>query len=810
MAAPPGSSSPSKSNKSFMPARRNNRRYLLWLALGTTFMAAAMAVLLALQVTQQRSIRKSSDLRSDSITALAFQLEREFLRLRQALELHAQSEVPKPLKELRLRSDIFASRFQVMHDTPSTTALHEQRAYMETMPRLEALVTRIDQLLGSDKAPSQKEFQQLVEEFNGLGPDVQELTMAANRHVSTLLEEQESTMLTQSGHIMVLIVAQLVILLLAAAALAWRQYRQEKERQALQQLTESLQAANAAAEEANRGKSQFLANMSHELRTPFNGVLGMLTLLERTRLDSSQREYVYTARHSADHLLSLLNDILDVSAMEAGKMSIHPVPVHLPPLLEGIEKLMRPLAQQKGLGFAMELTNDLPSWVEADGTRLRQIFLNLVTNAIKFSDAGTVAVKVGRDEKAAPDQANTYPLRLDVVDEGIGMDHATLTKLFERFAQGDASTSRRFGGTGLGLEISRNLARRMGGDIKAHSILGQGSTFTVTLPLALAAPPKLPVSLGQPRTPAASSAELAGLDILVADDQMVNRKYMGALLSSMGHVPRFAENGEQAVAEVQKKPPQLVFMDLHMPVMDGFEATRTLRQWPQYKALPIVALTADVFAQTREKATEAGMTTFIAKPVSVDTIQSLLSEMFAAPATDSTVPASSAPTIKETTSSTAPLTSQQQATAPPQAKRTARRRFKSGDVTSHIDMAMVGEVCVGVTVQGYRSLLQGYFSDESGSLDALLQAMAEGPQETLQAAAHGFKGASSNLGFSKLAALAFHLEKGEYPPEGSTREQLLDAWEMTHALCLRMGLTDVEAVQARHSKQPQDASATAG
>lgn len=793
-----------------MPARRNNRRYLLWLALGTTFLAAAMAVLLALQVTQQQSIRKSSDLRSDSITALAFQLEREFLRLRQALELHAQSEVPKPLKELRLRSDIFASRFLVMHDTPSTTALHEQRAYMETMPRLEALVTRIDQLLGSDKAPSKKEFQQLVEEFNGLGPDVQELTMAANRHVSTLLEEQESTMLTQSGHIIVLIVAQLVILLLTAAALALRQYRQEKERLALQQLTQSLQAANAAAEEANKGKSQFLANMSHELRTPFNGVLGMLTLLERTRLDSSQREYVHTARHSADHLLSLLNDILDVSAMEAGKMSIHPVPVHLPPLLDGIEKLMRPLAQQKGLGFAMELTNDLPSWVEADGTRLRQIFLNLVTNAIKFSDAGTVIVRVGKDEKAAPDQTNTYPLRLDVVDEGIGMDHTTLTKLFERFTQGDASTSRRFGGTGLGLEISRNLARKMGGDIKAHSILGQGSTFTVTLPLALAAPPKLPVSLGQPRTPAASSAELAGLDILVADDQMVNRKYMGALLSSMGHVPRFAENGEQAVAEVQKKPPQLVFMDLHMPVMDGFEATRTLRQWPQYKALPIVALTADVFAQTREKATEAGMTTLIAKPVSVDTIQSLLSEMFAAPATDSTLPAPSAPTIKETTNSTTPLTSQQPATAPPQAKRPARRRFKSGDVTSHIDMAMVGEVCVGVTVQGYRSLLQGYFSDESGSLDALLQAMAKGPQETLQAAAHGFKGASSNLGFSKLAALAFHLEKGEYPPEGNIREQLLDAWEMTHALCLRMGMTDLEAVQARHSKQPQDASATAG
>lgn len=792
-----------------MPARRTNQRYLLWLALGTTLMAAAMAVLLALQATQQQSIRKSSDLRSDSITALAFQLEREFLRLRQSLELHAQSETALPLKELRLRSDIFASRFQVMHDTPSTTALHEQRAYLDTMPQLEALVAQMDQLLAGERVPNRKEFQRLVEEFNALGPDVQELTMAANRHVASLLEEQESTMLVQSGHIMVLIVAQLAILLIAAAALAWRQYRQEKERLALQRLTENLQAANAAAEEANKGKSQFLANMSHELRTPFNGVLGMLTLLERTGLDASQREYVQTARHSADHLLSLLNDILDVSAMEAGKMSIHPVPVHLPPLVEGVEKLMRPLAQQKGLGFAVEMPDGLPSWVEADGTRLRQIVLNLVTNAIKFSNTGTVTVRVGRQEDGTPDRDDIYPLRLDVVDEGIGIDEATLTRLFERFAQGDASTSRRFGGTGLGLEISRNLARRMGGDIQACSTFGKGSTFTLTLPLALATPPKLAMPLTQPPAAASSPRELGGLDILVADDQMVNRKYMGALLSSMGHLPRFAETGEQAVAEVQKKPPQLVLMDLHMPGMDGFEATRTLRRWPQYKDLPIVALTADVFAQTRERATEAGMNAFITKPVSIDTIQSLLAEMFAAPEADE-VP-SPAPTpaaaAQESTAASAASPPAPPPTAVPAGRRSARRRFKSGDVTSHIDMCMVGEVCVGVTVQGYRSLLQGYFSDESGSLDALLQALSEGDRESLRAAAHGFKGASANLGFSKLAALAFHLEKGEQQPDDGTREQLLDAWDMTHALCLRMGLTDVEALQERHRKSPQQAGA---
>lgn len=784
-----------------MPSRRTNQRYLLWLALGTTLMAAAMAVLLVLQATQQQAIRKSSDLRSDSITALAFQLEREFLRLRQVLEVHAVSEAPRALNDLRLRSDIFASRFQLMHDTPSTTALHERREYVETMPKLEALIAQMDQMLAAPGTRPRQEFQQLLGSFNELGPDVQEMTMAANRHVASLLEEQESTMLAQGGQITALIVAQLVILLAAGAALARRQYRQERERLALQQLTERLQTANAAAEQANRGKSQFLANMSHELRTPFNGVLGMLTLLERTRLDASQREYVYTARNSADHLLALLNDILDVSAMEAGKMSIHPVPTHLPAVMEGVERLMRPVAEQKGLRFVIDLAEGLPSWVEADGTRLKQIVLNLVTNAIKFSDKGTVSVKMGRHDNGELCHGSVYVFRLEVVDEGIGMDQATLARLFERFTQGDASTSRRFGGTGLGLEISRNLARRMGGDIQARSTLGKGSTFVVTLPLSLAPPPKARALPG-PSEEASSQPEISGLDILVADDQMVNRKYMGALLTSMGHAPRFAENGEQACAEVQKKRPHLVLMDLHMPVMDGFEATRKLRRSPEFTDLAIVALTADVFAQTRERATEAGMSAFVAKPVSVDTIQSLLTEMFRAPEGERVLPP------PEASAKERPLTAETAPLQPPSqpAKRPARRRFKSGDVTAHIDMAMVGEVCVGVTVQGYRSLLQGYFSDESGSLDALLRALSGSDQEALRAAAHGFKGASANLGFAKLAALAFQFEKSEYLPEIDNRAHLLEAWDMTHALCLRMGLTDVAAIQERHRHVPKASS----
>jgi signal transduction histidine kinase/DNA-binding NarL/FixJ family response regulator/HPt (histidine-containing phosphotransfer) domain-containing protein len=766
-------------------------------------MAAAMAVLLVLQLTQQQSIRKSSDLRSDSITALAFQMEREFLRLRQSIELLAKESTPKALDELRLRSDIFASRFQLMHDTPSTTALQERSEYVDTMPRIKALVAEVDELFQDGRTPRPAELNKVLDTFRSLGPDVQELTMAATKHIAVLMEEQESTMLAQSGQIIALIIAQLVMLLAAAAALAWRQHRQEQERIALQKLTQNLQAANDAAERANRGKTQFLANMSHELRTPFNGVLGMLTLLDRTRLDKDQKEYIQTARNSADHLLSLLNDILDVSAMESGKMGIHPIALPLGPLVDSIEQLMRPLAAQKGLGFAIQMAADVPSWIEADGTRLKQIVLNLITNAIKFSDAGTVTVKIGGADDAPVQEGGVYPLRLQVQDQGIGMDAATLDRLFERFTQGDASTSRRFGGTGLGLEISRNLARRMGGDIQAHSVPDKGSTFTVTLPLPVVAQPTAATQAGTALAPGVHPEWVAGLDILVADDQMVNRKYMGALLTSMGHIPRFAETGEQACIEIQKKLPDLVLMDLHMPIMDGFEATRQIRQWPQCKTLPIVALTADVFAETRQRATDAGMNAFVSKPVSVDTIQSLLAEMFSAAGSRQPALAcaeasgSTASTASEATNAPAPV-------QPPAPKRPPRRRFRSGDVTAHIDMPMVGEVCIGVTVQGYRSLLQSYFTDESGSLNALLQALQAQDAKELQAAAHGFKGASANLGFHQLAALAFQLEKHEstgHTPEDA-RTQLLAAWEMTHALCLRMGLTDVEAVLEQHRNPP--------
>jgi two-component system, sensor histidine kinase len=784
-----------------MKDTRGSQRYLLWLALGTTVMAGAMAVLLVLQFTQQQAIRKSADLRSDSITALSFQLEREFLRLRHVIDVNAHSQGPLDLDTLRLRSDVFASRFQLLHDTPSSSALQERTEYQRTMPQLEALIAQVDSAMLAPAVPTRSQLQDLLQGFNALGADVQELTMVATRRTAELLEQQESTMLAQSRQIMALILAQLVMLLTAAAALAWRQRRLEQEKLAMQQLTHSLQEANLAAEAANRGKSQFLANMSHELRTPFNGVLGMLNLLERTTLSGVQQEYVNTARGSADHLLSLLNDILDVSAMETGKMGIHPLPMDFHAMLASVEQLMQPVAQQKGLYLQADMAADLPQWIHADGTRLKQIVLNLVTNAIKFSESGKITFSLSRDGAATQAQgADTFPLRLEVRDEGIGMDAEVQAKLFKRFTQGDDSTSRRFGGTGLGLEISRNLARRMGGDISVASTPGVGSTFTVALPLALAAPPASPNTApanAAPSLPSAMRPEgVQGLTVLIADDHVVNRKYMGGLLEDMGHVVQFAPDGAQACAAVQRMKPDLVLMDLHMPTMDGFEATCTLRKLYRSDQLPIIALTADVFEETRQKASDCGMNGFITKPVNVAVLQETLTGLFGlrgAPA--------KAGRASQSLANPDPQVTREQDEPRAAPARPVRKRFRPGDVAAHLDMAMIGDVCIGVSAHGYRSLLHSFFQDESGALDSLLGAIDSTPTD-LRAPAHAFKGAAANLGFHKLASIALQLEKnGVAPDEASatrTRIELLEAWSMAHALCQRMGLTDLASVQERH------------
>jgi len=624
-----------------MISRTNNQRYLLWLALGTAAMALAMAVLLAFQLAQKKAIQETTSLRSDSLTALVFQFEREFLRFRQALDQAVQRHTDIDNEALTLRYDIMLSRVTLLQDSPATAVLDGKPQFKELLFKLKGLVAQSDAVM--TRAPLEpKQLADLLQAFNAIGPDVQALTLIANSEVARLLERQSKTMMNQNDLVVALTLAQLIMLLMASGALALRQKRQEAERAALEQLTEELREAQLKAVAANRGKSQFLANMSHELRTPFNGMMGMLGLLEGTHITPEQADYIKTAQSSANHLLTLLNDILDISALEAGKMNLKPMPLNLPRMLHDVNALMRAHASNKGLDFSVQLIDPALPWILADETRVKQILFNLINNAVKFTERGSVSLTVAHT--LAGD--GSVVLTCTVKDTGIGMDEAALSKLFQRFYQVDSSATRKFGGTGLGLEISQSLARLMGGDITVVSEAGVGSEFTARMlfPLCEATEPAVPEPLksatthlaatGAPAAPPAimiageaekQTGEPLGAPkprILVVEDNPINQKLVGVLLDRMGCQVTFCENGQLAVDAVQTQLFDLILMDVNMPVMDGLTATRTIRAMKgQVAQTPIVVFTADVMNEADEMARAAGADDFLGKPVKVDRLR---------------------------------------------------------------------------------------------------------------------------------------------------------------------------------------------
>ncbi len=413
----------------------------------------------------------------------------------------------------------------------------------------------------------------------------------------------------------------LVMALAGLVAMAFvRRINQANRR--LERAVDQMRAARDDAERASRAKSEFVSRMSHELRTPLNAIIGFADLLEAEPLSPSHKSYVNLINSSGRHLMELINAVLDHAKIEAGSLTLEEIAFDFPATIEAVKDIIAERATSKGLDFVASISPDLPKFVRGDPTRLRQVLINLLVNAVKFTEQGSVELRV------APEEGRIF---FSVRDSGIGMDEESLARLFQAFSQGDDSITRRYGGTGLGLIISKELIQAMGGAIEVESAPGVGTCFWFWLPLQVAPAPEQSAG-GSARAGVPAIASRVAGRVLLVDDNRVNQQLAAAMLDRLGLAHDMADNGAEALRRLNDTPYALVLMDMEMPEMDGITATRHIREREDRDGaprLPIVAMTANALREDRDRCLAAGMDGYIAKPISRKALEDELFRLFA-------------------------------------------------------------------------------------------------------------------------------------------------------------------------------------
>ena len=722
-----------------------------WFGLTGMLLLATVLAAAFVQARQYALLNLTLQYQDDYQVISLHQTEMEYLRLREQL----RQELDTPLSpQLQLRYDIFVSRVSLMGSDRARRLLgHSAAAEQNTASMLrdiDAFIRRADLYLGSEKRATlnPQAARSLLADLETLDAPIHQTLLGASHQVAAQLTERQ-VQVRQHNQIGLALTGFLLAMVTLFGLIALRQMRKlEGRRQRLEQLADQLREARIDAEAASEAKTEFLADMSHELRTPLHGLLGMLSLVRDAPRDPRAANWLLTAEESAQHLRHLLDDLLDLSKLNAGTLNLLPSTVNLLSLLREVQSLLQPAAGTKNLTLQIELDPALSACARLDATRVRQVLFNLMANAIKFSDRGSIVLAC----RAQADDAGQPRLTFNVADTGLGLDRDTVSRLFKRYTPVEDSRGSRQGSTGLGLAISRNLARLMGGEIVVHTAPGEGNVFSLNVPLHALPDTSLPepTPLPTPTRPARP------LQVLVAEDHPVNRQYLAALLTRLGHKSRLVNNGEEALQAMRDGPVSprdadgsgdasapfdLVLMDVHMPVMGGVAATTAIRALPAPACqVCVVAITADVFADTMHRCKAAGVDEILTKPLSLEVLQALLLRRFGQAGQSATSPA---------------LPGLPGLHADPARQAVLAQPASPG----LLDHTTLHNVCDLMGSEQVPSLYGGFFLQAEDAARRMRVAMRDADLEALRRSAHTVKGAALNLGLPAMADAASLLSR---------------------------------------------------